>query len=105
MSSLRSENEWTDLFTGPFRTHHLAESGVRAELSSTSAEPYMPQDRGYQWETCGSETTLSVRLPCGHTGAFHSSGAIPTRGDRFEGWMQDGTITTESLHGRVGSVD
>jgi hypothetical protein len=27
------------------------------------------------------------------------------RGDRFEGQMQDGTVTTESSHGRVGSVD
>jgi hypothetical protein len=26
------------------------------------------------------------------------------RGDRFEGRMQDGTVTTESLHGRMGSV-
>jgi hypothetical protein len=25
-------------------------------------------------------------------------------GDRFEGQMQDGTVTTESSHGRVGSV-
>jgi hypothetical protein len=26
------------------------------------------------------------------------------RGIRFEGRMQDGTVTTESSHGRVGSV-
>jgi hypothetical protein len=26
-------------------------------------------------------------------------------GDRFEGQMKDGTITTESSHDRVGSVD
>jgi hypothetical protein len=26
------------------------------------------------------------------------------RGDRFEGRMQDGTVTTESSHGRVGLV-
>jgi hypothetical protein len=26
------------------------------------------------------------------------------RGGRFEGRMQDGTVTTESLHGRMGSV-
>jgi hypothetical protein len=25
-------------------------------------------------------------------------------GDRFEGRMQDGTVTTKSSHGRVGSV-
>jgi hypothetical protein len=25
-------------------------------------------------------------------------------GDRFEGRMQDGTVTTESSHGRMGSV-
>jgi hypothetical protein len=39
-------------------------------------------------------------------GAFHSSGAIPSAGggDRFEGRMQDGTVTTESSHGRVGLV-
>jgi hypothetical protein len=42
MSSPRSESEWTDLFTGPFCTHHITESGVRAELSSASAEPYLP---------------------------------------------------------------
>jgi hypothetical protein len=51
-------------------------------------------------------TTLSDRLPCGHTGEFHSFGAIPTAGggDRFEGRMQDGTVNTESSHGRVGLV-
>jgi hypothetical protein len=32
----------------------------------------------YQWGRGGGETTLSERLPCGHTVAFHSSGAIPT---------------------------
>jgi hypothetical protein len=48
---------------------------------------------------------LSVRCSCGHTGAFHSSGAVPfARGIRFEGRMQDGTVTTESSHGRMGSV-
>jgi hypothetical protein len=66
------------------------------------------QDIGYQWGRGGSETTLSKRLPCGHTWAFHSSGAIPTTGagggGRFEGWMQDGTIATERSHGRVGLV-
>jgi hypothetical protein len=42
MSSPRSETEWTDLFTRPLRTHHLIERGVRAELSSASAELYLP---------------------------------------------------------------
>jgi hypothetical protein len=28
----------------------------------------------------------------------------PLRGDCFEGRMQDGTVTTESSHGRVGLV-
>jgi hypothetical protein len=42
MSSPRSETEWTDLFKGPLRTHHPVERGVRAELSSASAEPYLP---------------------------------------------------------------
>jgi hypothetical protein len=42
MSSPRSETEWADLFTGPLHTHHPAEHGVRAELSSESAEPYLP---------------------------------------------------------------
>jgi hypothetical protein len=41
MSSPRSKSEWTDLFTGPLHTHHLVKSGVRAELSSVSAEPYL----------------------------------------------------------------
>jgi hypothetical protein len=42
MSSPQFETEWTDLFTGPLRTHHPAEHGVRAELSSVSTEPYLP---------------------------------------------------------------
>jgi hypothetical protein len=41
MSLPRSETEWTDLFTDPLRAHHPAEHGVRAELSSASAEPYL----------------------------------------------------------------
>jgi hypothetical protein len=48
---------------------------------------------------------LLVRRLCGHTGAFHSSGAVPfARGIRFEGRMQDGAVTTESSPGRMGSV-
>jgi hypothetical protein len=48
---------------------------------------------------------LSVRRPCGQTGTFHSSGAVPfAREIRFEGRMQDGTVTTESSPGRMGSV-
>jgi hypothetical protein len=37
---------------------------------------------------------------------WHFTVPVPSllRGDRFEGRMQDGTITTESSHGRVGSV-
>jgi hypothetical protein len=47
---------------------------------------------------------LSARHSCGHTGAFHSFGVVPfARGIRFEGRMQDGTVTTESSHGRMGS--
>jgi hypothetical protein len=41
MSSPRYETEWADLFTGPLRTHHPTERGVRAELNSASAEPYL----------------------------------------------------------------
>jgi hypothetical protein len=59
---------------------------------------------GYQWGRGGGETTLSDRLLSGHTGAFHSFGAITFEGDHFEVRMQDGTITTESLHGRMGLV-
>jgi hypothetical protein len=67
-----------------FRTHHPAERGVRAELSSTSAEPYLLRRiAGYQWGSSGGETTLSERLPCGHMGPFHSSGAIPTARGSF----------------------
>jgi hypothetical protein len=40
MSSPRSETEWIHLCIG-HRTHHPAESGDRAELSSASAEPYL----------------------------------------------------------------
>jgi hypothetical protein len=42
MSSPQSETKWADLFTGPLRTHYPAERGIRAELSSESAEPYLP---------------------------------------------------------------
>jgi hypothetical protein len=78
MSSPWSETEWINLFIG-HRTHHPAESGDRAVLSSASAEPYLARkDRGYLWGSGGGETTLSERLPCGHTGAFHSSGAVFT---------------------------
>jgi hypothetical protein len=52
----------------------------------------------------GVETTLSERLSCGHTGAFHSFGVVPSEGDHFEGRMQDATVTTESSHGRMDSV-
>jgi hypothetical protein len=58
----------------------------------------------YQWGRGGGETTLSERLPCGHTGTFHSSSAVPSEGGRFEGRMQDGAVTTESSHGRMGLV-
>jgi hypothetical protein len=36
----------------------------------------------------------------------HFTVLVPSllRGDRFEGRMQDGTVTTESSHGRMGSV-
>jgi hypothetical protein len=48
---------------------------------------------------------LSVRRPCGHTGVFDSSGAVPfARGIRFEGQMHDGPVTTESLPDRMGSI-
>jgi hypothetical protein len=40
MSSPRSEIEWINMSIG-LRTHHPAERGVRAELSSASAEPYL----------------------------------------------------------------
>jgi hypothetical protein len=72
----RSETEWINLSIG-HHTHHPAESGDRDELSSASEEPYLPRkDRGYLWGSGGGEATLSERLPCGHTGAFHSSGAV-----------------------------
>jgi hypothetical protein len=36
----------------------------------------------------------------------HFTVLVPSllRGDRFEGRMQDGTVTTESSHGRMGSI-
>jgi hypothetical protein len=36
----------------------------------------------------------------------HFTVLVPSllRGDRFEGRMQDGTVTTESSHNRMGSV-
>jgi hypothetical protein len=46
MSSPRFETEWINLSIG-LRTHHPTERGVRAELSSASAEPYpLRMDRG-----------------------------------------------------------
>jgi hypothetical protein len=81
MSSPRSEIEWINLSIG-LCTHHPAERGVRAELSSASAETYLlRKDRGYLWGSGGGETTLSERLPCGHMGAFHSSGAVLAAGE------------------------
>jgi hypothetical protein len=59
---------------------------------------------GYQLGRGGSETTLSERLPCGHTEHFTVPMRFLLRGDRFEGRMQDETVTTESSHGGVGSV-
>jgi hypothetical protein len=60
---------------------------------------------GYQWGSGGGETTFSERLLCVHTGAFHSFGVVPAAGGgRFEDRMQDGTVTTESSPGRMGSV-
>jgi hypothetical protein len=69
MSSPRSETEWTDLFTGPLRTHHPAERGVRAELSSESAKPYLPA--GW-WGISGGE--VEVRPPS------QSDSRVATRG-------------------------
>jgi hypothetical protein len=40
MSSPRSETEWINLSIG-LRTHYPVERGVRAELSSARAEPYL----------------------------------------------------------------
>jgi hypothetical protein len=80
MSSPRSEIEWINLSIG-LHTHHPAERGVRAELSSASAEPYLlRKDRGYLRGSGGGETTFSECLPCGHTGAFHSSGVVLAAG-------------------------
>jgi hypothetical protein len=85
----------------PFECLNLSVVGRTDNIRTT----FIPSRiAGYQWGRGGSETTLSERLSCGHTGAFHSSGAIPSEGDRFEGRMQDGTVTTESSHGRMGSV-
>jgi hypothetical protein len=59
MSSPRSETEWINLSIG-HRTHHPAESGDRAVLSSASAEPYMLRmDSGVSVGSDGGETTLS----------------------------------------------
>jgi hypothetical protein len=58
MSLPRSESEWTDLFTGTLRTHHLAERGVRAELSLASANPYLAV--GYRGISRGE---MGVRPP------------------------------------------
>jgi hypothetical protein len=63
------------------------------------------QDRGYQWGRGGERPpSLSVSpvWPHGAISQFRCSSLC--EGDRFEDWMQDGTVTTESSHGRMGSV-
>jgi hypothetical protein len=63
------------------------------------------QDRGYQWERGGSETTFSKCVTHVATrGHYTVPVQFPLRGGRFEGRMHDGTVTTESLHDRMGSV-
>jgi hypothetical protein len=63
------------------------------------------QDRGYQWGSGGRETTFSQCVARVATrGHFTVPVQFPLRGDRFEGQMQDGTVTTESSHGRMDSV-
>jgi hypothetical protein len=105
MSSPRLETEWTDLFTGPLRTHHPAERGVMAELSSAVRNHTCQQDRGYQWGRGGERPpshSVSPVWPHGGISQFRCSSLC--EGDRFEGRMQDETVTTESLHGRMGLV-
>jgi hypothetical protein len=90
---------------GTLRTHHLAERGVRAELSSASAGPYLPQDRGYQWGRGGERPPSLGASPMWPHGSISQFRCSPLcEGDCFKGRMQDGTITTESSHGRMGSV-
>jgi hypothetical protein len=54
----------------------------------------------------GGSETIFAQCVCrvATRGHFTVSAQFPLRGDRFEGRMQDGTVTTESSHGRVGSV-
>jgi hypothetical protein len=94
MSSPRSETEWINLSLGPSYTPPRRAWGYdRVELGKCGT-----------LSSFGGETTLSQRLPCGHTGAFHSSGVVPSeRGTVLEGRMQDGTVTTESSPGRMSS--
>jgi hypothetical protein len=47
---------------------------------------------------------LSVSLVWPHGGISQIRCSSLCEGDRFEGRMQDGTVTTESSHGRMGSV-
>jgi hypothetical protein len=54
----------------------------------------------------GSETTFSQCVARVATrGHFTVLVLFPLRGGRFEGRMQDGTVTTESSHCRMASVD
>jgi hypothetical protein len=104
MSSPRSETEWINMSIGPSYTPPRRAWGYgRVELGKCGTIPAR-RIAGYQWGSSGGETTLSQRLPCGHTGAFHSSGVVPSeRGTVLEGRMQDGTVTTESSPGRMSS--
>jgi hypothetical protein len=85
MSSPQSETEWINLSIGPSYIPPRRVLGLgRVELDKCGTIPAR-RIAGYQWGSGRGETTLSERLPCGHTGAFHNSGVVTTAGGRFEG--------------------
>ena len=104
MSSPRSETEWVALLHGTFV--HTTSPRVGIGPFDPSKCGTIPASRiaGYQWGRGGSESTLSVRLPCGHTGAFFTVLGWSSAGDRIETRMQDGTVTPRCSPGRIGSV-
>jgi hypothetical protein len=79
----RSESEWINLPIGlSYTPPRLEWDQGRVELDKCRTIP-ASRIAGCQWGRGGGETTLSERLPCGHTRAFHSFGAIPSEGGPF----------------------
>jgi hypothetical protein len=105
MSSPRSETEWANHFTGLYVHTTSPSVGLGPSWSRQVQNHTYQQDKGYQWGRGGERPPslgASPMWPHGGISQFQCSSLC--KGDRFEGRMQDGTVTTESSHGRMGSV-